>query len=117
MSLVDFIFALGMLGLILSLILYVLFGQITVRRLRKNPETTSALGIEFASGWDILNVAQALALPKFITRKLAESPMANFYANRDVLDKNTNLFDRCLALTFYWLFVVSIVLLFVSGVL
>jgi len=52
------------------MVLFVLFGQITVRKLRKNSETKTELGFEFASGWDILNVAQALALPKVITRRL-----------------------------------------------
>jgi hypothetical protein len=116
MTLDELVFALGFFGGILSLIFYVLFGQITVRRLRKNPETKGRLGVEFASGWDIFNVAQALSLPRFITRKLAESPMANFYANRDVLDKSTTVFDRGLANTFYWLLVLSIVLIFISSV-
>lgn len=40
-------------------ILYVAFGQITVRKLRKTPATKDKLGVEFASGWDILNVAGA----------------------------------------------------------
>lgn len=112
MNLEDFIFAIGMSGLLLSLILYVVFGQTTVRKLRKNPETTSSLGVQFAGGWDILNVAQALALPKYITRKLGESPIANFYANRELLEKHTNIFDKYLAFTFYWLLVISIILLF-----
>jgi len=116
MNIDELVFALGFFGMILSLILCVLFGQLTVKRLRKNPETKNLLGVEFASGWDIFNAAQALALPRFITRKLAESPMANFSANRDVLDKNTNVFDRVLAKTFYWLLVLSIVLIFVSSV-
>ena len=100
MNFEDFIFALGFFVGLLSLTLYVLFCQITVRRLRKNPKSKGRLGVEFASGWDIFNVAQALSLPKFITRKLAESPMSNLYANRDVLDESTNLFDRCLARIF-----------------
>lgn len=116
MTLEELIFALGFFGGVLSLVFYVLFGQITVRRLRNNPETKGSLGIEFASGWDIFNVAQALSLPRFITRKLAESPMASFYANRDALDKSTNLFDRGLANIFYWMLVLSIVLLFISSV-
>jgi len=37
--------------------LFVLFGQITVRKLRKNPATKNELGVEFLSGWDIINVA------------------------------------------------------------
>lgn len=116
MTLDELIFALGFFGGIISLIFYVLFGQITVRRLRKNPETKSRLGVEFASGWDIFNAAQALSLPRFITRKLAESPMANFYANRDVLDKSTNVFEKFLANTFYWLLLLSIVLIIISSV-
>jgi len=40
-------------------ILFIIFGQVTVRKLRKNPETKHELGIEFASGWDIFNVASA----------------------------------------------------------
>ncbi|WP_236701395.1 hypothetical protein [Thalassomonas viridans] len=45
-------------------IFFVLFEQITVRKLRKNPKTKDVLGLEFMSGWDILNTAQALAMPK-----------------------------------------------------
>jgi hypothetical protein len=62
-------------------ILYVIFGQITVRKLRKSPDTKAALGVEFLSGWDIINVAQALAIPK----------------------KWASKFDRVLAFIFYWL--------------
>jgi len=46
-----------------SAILYVVFGQVTVRKLIKNPETKHELGVEFVSGWDIVNVAQALSIP------------------------------------------------------
>lgn len=112
----ELIFALGFFCMIFSLLLCVLFGQLTVRRLRKNPETKNFLGVEFASGWDIFNAAQALALPRFIARKLAESPMANFSANREILDNNTNVFDKFLANAFYWLLVLSITLIFISSV-
>lgn len=116
MNLAELILALVFSVGFFHLFFYVLFDQTTLRRLRKNPETKSHLGVEFASGWDTFNIAQALSLPKFITRKPTKSPMVNFYANRDALDKNTNVFDKCLVLTFYWLFVVSIFLLFISGV-
>ena len=49
--------------MLIACLLYVVFGQVTVRRLRKNPKTKDALGLEFVSGWDIINVAQALAFP------------------------------------------------------
>jgi len=85
-------------------ILYVFFGQTTVRKLRKNPETKDALGIEFASGWDILNVAKAFAMPKVITRKWKKSPQSAFYADIDLLFKHTSKFDRYLGTVFYWVY-------------
>lgn len=117
MNVDDLIFSCGMSGLFLSMILYVLFGQVTVRKLRKNPETKSCLGVEFASGWDVLNVAQALALPKFITEKLSKSEISFFYANTELLVKSTNKFDRSLAFIFYWLFTVSVVSLLALAII
>ncbi len=93
--------------LFLGLILYVVFGQVTVRRLRKKPEIKKALGFELVSGWDILNVAQALSLPKKITEKLDSSSISPMYANSDVLRKNTTRVDRFLAVIFYWVFILS----------
>jgi len=89
------------------MILYIVFGQITARKLRKNPETKHELGVEFASGWDILNVAGALAMPRWLNRKFQSTPLAFLYANAEILDKNTNVFDRVLATVFYGLFVFS----------
>ena len=63
MSIEGLLFACGMAGSFLTIVLYVIFGQVTVRELRKNPETKEKLGIEFVSGWDILNVAGALSTP------------------------------------------------------
>ena len=99
--------SLGLFGTFLSMVLYVFFGQFTVKKLRKNPETRNSLGIEFASGWDIVNVAQALAIPRFLTKKLEQSPLASLYANSERLRKNTTRFDRILAATFYWVFTAS----------
>lgn len=93
----------------LAMILFVIFGQVTVRRLRKNPETKNQLGIEFMSGWDIFNVAGALAFPRWLNRKLRNTPLSSMYANADILDKHTNLFDRILASVFYVLWVSSVV--------
>ncbi len=105
------------------MILYVLFGQITVRKLRKNPETKNELGMEFVSGWDIVNVAQALAMPTFIIRKFRNTKLSFLYANAEILIKHTNNFDRLLAFLFYWLlmgsglFMAMWALLDVTGVL
>ncbi len=107
MKIDNLIFACGMAGLVLSLFLYVVFGQITVRKLRKNPKSKDQLGMEFVSGWDILNVAGALSLPRWINRKLRETPLSFMYADADLLDKHTNWFDRVLAIIFYGLFMLS----------
>ncbi len=94
----------------MSMILYVIFGQVTVRKLRKNPETKQALGIEFLSGWDIFNVAQALTLPKAIAQRIKRNSTSmglGFEADPDILYKHTTLFDRVLARVFYTLFTLS----------
>ncbi|WDE02918.1 hypothetical protein SG34_015865 [Thalassomonas viridans] len=86
-------------------ILYVLFGQITVRKLRKNPKTKDALGMEYVSGWDIVNVASALAIPRSLSRKLEKGPLSYLYANSDLLFENTTKFDQLLGAIFYWLLI------------
>lgn len=88
-------------------ILYVLFGQITVRKLRKNPETKDSLGLEYVSGWDIINVAQALAFPISWSKKLENGKLSFLYANIDVIQSHTTKFDRFLGAMFYWLLMIS----------
>lgn len=107
MSLFSQLLAVTAIFMLLSLILYVVFGQVTVRKLRKNPDTKNALGVEFASGWDIINVAQALAIPRSWSKKLENSPLSTLYAKSECLRKNTNRFDRTLAAIFYWFFTAS----------
>ena len=90
----------------LSMILFAIFGWVTVRKLRKNPETKHELGFEFAYGWDILNVAWALTLPRSLVRKIWQRSKG-FEANPDVLYEHTTVFDRVLARVFCIPFVVS----------
>jgi hypothetical protein len=85
----------------ITAIFFVVFGQVTVRKLRKNPETRDYLGLEFVSGWDITNVAQTLFMPKWMNDKLKESPLSFLHANYDLLYKHTTKFDRILARVFY----------------
>ncbi|PKG37315.1 hypothetical protein [Psychromonas sp. Urea-02u-13] len=87
--------------------LYILFGQLTVRKLRKNPKTKEILGLEYASGWDIINVAQALAFPKSWSRKLEGSRLSFMYASATIIHDNTTKFDRVLGFIFYWLLILS----------
>lgn len=104
MNQLEFIlFTILLVAVFLTMILFVLFGQVTVRKLRKNPETKNDLGIEFVSGWNIINVAKALAIPQ----KLKDSPLSALYTNVELLHKHTNAFDRTLAILFYWVLIFS----------
>lgn len=107
MSLGTTIFAFIILLAIFAMIFLVLFGQVTVRKLRKNPITKHELGIELISGWDIINVAEALASPKWLSRKLKRSPLSPLYANSEVLYRHTNRIDRMLARIFYYSLILS----------
>ncbi len=106
MSLFSTLLAIPAAVLFISWFLFVIFGQVTVRKLRKNPTTRQALGIELASGWDIFNVAQALTLPKAVAQKIRRNSLGS-EADPDVLYKHTTLFDRVLARVFYILFAFS----------
>ena len=107
MNLFSQLLGIAALFMLLALIFYVVFGQVTVKKLRKNPATRNVLGVEFASGWDIINVAQALAIPSSWSKKLENSPLSALYAKSDCLRQNTTRFDRVLAVIFYWTFTVS----------
>jgi len=88
-------------------ILYVAFGQITVRKLRKNPQTKDLLGVEYASGWDIINVAQGFAFPRAWAKKVENSKFSFMYANATALYENTTKFDQLLGFLFYWVLTIS----------
>ncbi|NMH63907.1 hypothetical protein [Shewanella salipaludis] len=92
---------------VLVSMLYIAFGQLTVKRLRKNPKTKDALGLEYVSGWDIINVAQALALPRNWSKKLEERSRYFMHAKASLLLENTNKFDRLLGSVFYWLLIIT----------
>ena len=107
MDIKDTLLACAFSGIFITAILFVLLGQITVRKLRKNPETKDSLGISLASGWDIINVANAFCEPKWYRERVKKSPMAAFSADYNLLYKHTNLFDRILARVFMFLWVSS----------
>ena len=89
-------------GLMFTAILYLLFSQLTVKKLRKNPETKHELGTKYMSGWDVINVAQALSLPTRFMNMLSKSQLSFLHSNVDILKKHTTKFDRILAKLFYW---------------
>ena len=106
MSLSQTLLAIILLNCIIAWILFIFFGQKTVRRLRKNPETQDYLGAVFFSGQDILNVAQALSLPKKIAKKF-DSNGTSLSANSELVRKHTSRFEQIFAKIFYWHFVIS----------
>ena len=79
MTLAQTILAVLLATTFIAWILFVIFGQITVRKLRKNPETKHELGIEFVSGWDIFNVAQALSLPAALEKRLKNKKKSSIF--------------------------------------
>src|SRR5690554_3742113 len=87
--------------ILIGWILFILFGQITVRKLRKNPETRDRLGLEFASGWDIFNVAGAMCRPLWLSERLRHSTLAFTAADERPIYENTNWFDRLLGRTMF----------------
>ena len=82
-------------------ILFILFGETTVRRLRKNPETRDKLGLEFASGWDIFNVAGAMCRPQWLSKRIRRSTISFTAADERPIYENTNWFDRLLGRTMF----------------
>ena len=117
MSLVASLLAIILVIMLIAMILFVLFGQITVRKLRKNPNTKYDLGMEFVSGLDVINVAQALTLPRAILRKFKKTPLSALYADADLLYKHTSRFDRILARLFFILFSLSGSAIIILGIL
>ena len=90
------VFCIGLIGLVLC----VIFGQVTVRKLRKNPEIKGELGLEFISGMDIFNVGIALTLPRKFTRLGQKGSLRILSADAELLYKHTTRFDRILARVF-----------------
>jgi hypothetical protein len=93
----DSLLGISVLFMFIAALVYVVFGQVTVRKLRKNPATRDNLGLEFASGWDILNVAGALSRPKWLSERVRKSTLACTAADERPLYAHTNKFDRFLA--------------------
>ena len=92
---------------LVACVLYVIFGQVTVRKLRKNPTTKDKLGLEFASGWDILNVASAISRPEWLNEKYKNSKLSFFAADKALLYQNTTGADRLLARLFWYTYLIS----------
>jgi len=98
---------LGFGGSFVAAILFLAFSWTTVRKLKKKPETKDGLGFEYVSGWNILNAAQALSIPRFITKKFKSTALSFLYADADLLYHHTNKFDKLLARFFYLVYITA----------
>jgi len=110
------IFVISLAGIFISSILFIVFGQVTVRKLRKNPDTKHELGFEYMSGWSIFNVALTLTLPKAIAQRVQKNA-GILQADPDLLYQYTTVFDRILARIFYMLFFFSSITMIFLAVL
>jgi hypothetical protein len=105
MSLVEFknlAFWVAFVALLVAGILYVVFGQVTVRRLRSNPATRHRLGMEFMHGGDIGNVAQALGWPRWIQERAERGGLRFLVADSRAIRQHTTRLDRILGRACFW---------------
>lgn len=101
--------------MVLSWILFVIFGQVTVRRLRRNPATRNRLGVELISGWDIVQASSALSRSRRLTKRLERGPLRGYFADSQTLRAHTTRLDRALAAACYWGLRISAVLIVTSS--
>jgi len=99
---------------VITSIFFVAFGQLTVRKLRKNPELKDSLGINLYSGFDITSVASALSLPRSWNRRAKRRAILFLLADADILYTHTTRFDRCLGRAYYWMMMATTLCVFVS---
>ncbi|MCP4276552.1 MAG: hypothetical protein GY779_09400 [Gammaproteobacteria bacterium] len=113
MTTIEFIlFSVVLSSCFIAMILVIVFARVTVRKLRNNPETRDALGFEYMSGSNILNVAKALAMPGSRAKRINDNKMSFLYADEDLLEKHTTKLDRFLAKVLYyciWFFAVGMI--------
>ena len=97
-------------------ILFVVFGEVTVRRLRKDLQVRRQMGYEFFPGWDIVNVAVALSWPRRIMRWLDSRAVLGLHAHSETMYRHTSGLDRFLARASYWTLISCCLCLVLYGV-
>jgi hypothetical protein len=99
-------------GIVLTGILWFVFEEVTVRKLRKNPKTKDELGFEFVSGGNIVGVAQTLSLPKWFIQRCDRSGLY-LLPKSGLLYRNTTALDRVLGRAFYWTLITTVTCAFI----
>lgn len=121
MSIYEKMINFSLAGMFLGALLFIFFSIIVVRKLRKKEKTKDVLGLEFISGDNAFNVAQALSWPRsiysFLEKKARDNGRSHIVANSDALYANTNIFDRIFARVVYWLLALSVLSLVIFSLL
>ncbi|VAW87252.1 hypothetical protein MNBD_GAMMA17-1698 [hydrothermal vent metagenome] len=110
----SFFLAIAVAMAFIAWVLLLILGLSTMRKLKKNPRTIDQLGINLIWGWQTINVAQAVTLPRSWMQKLRNRVDGSKFANHELLYTHTTIFDRILLRFFFITFSfsgVSIVLL------
>lgn len=102
------IFSMFMLGLVLTCILFVVFGDVAVRRLRKITEIKDKLGFEYVNGRDIMNVAMALSIPRKLNQRDINSKAGFMFADAGSISPYTRKVDRFIAKLFFWSYLITV---------
>jgi hypothetical protein len=90
------------LSLLVAGILYIVLGQLTVRKLRRNPATRHCLGVEFPYSGEIGNVAQAFGWPGWLQQRAERGGLCFMVAHSRILRQHTTRLDRALARACFW---------------
>ncbi len=113
----SFLLAIAVTMAFIAWVLLLILGLSTMRKLKKNPRTKDQLGINLIWGWQTINVAQAITLPRSWMQKLRSRVDGSKFANHELLYIHTTMLDRVLLRFFFIVFSfsgISIILLTMS---
>lgn len=110
-SLEDLTSRLALGSILVAGIACVVFGQVTVRKLRRNPATRDGLGTQFVHGGDIVLVAQALTWPRRLQERAENGSLGFLVAKSQVLRAHTTALDRALGAACYCSVIACLILL------
>lgn len=106
--------ACGLVGTLISAVLYVMFNLLTVRRLRRDPQIRLRLGIALFPGGETVGIARTLTWPRAWVRRTDRKASDAIRPDPEALYRHTHAGERYLARTCYGLQVFSALLIFAA---
>jgi hypothetical protein len=100
------LFLAGLLGMMVTSILCIAFGETTIKKLKKNDQLKSELDHKLIGYPNIIGVAQALSLPRWATYQFVK--FFSMSPDPNVLYMHTTKLDRVLGRVFYWTLATSV---------